>query len=234
MRIQIELQNSYEHHRFVIANYNFPCEKQGSGQGRGCKPELIFFKTTVLRRRTQVWHSKLQFSREEKGSGQGRSAKPKHLFFETTVLLWKNIGLILQTTVFPRENIGLALQTTVFSTKNKVLATVGVAGLNIVLSKLQFYKGKHRFDIANCSFPKEKQGSGQGRGGCPKQVFQNYSFAKEKHRFSAKVNPLLRKNIGFQQRLTLSLTLSGLRKPISEVKGHFCLQGFKIYIEKRG
>ena len=136
MRIQIGLQNSYEHHRFVIANCNCPCEKQGCGQGRGCRPKLIFFKTTVLRRRTYVWHSKLQFSREKKGSGLGRGARPKHLFFETTVLLWKNIGLILQTTVFQKENIGLALQTTVFSTKNNVLATVGVAGLNIVLSKL--------------------------------------------------------------------------------------------------
>ena len=53
------------------------------------------------------------------------------------------------------------------------------------------------------------------------RFFQNYSFAKEKHWFSAKVNPLLRKNIGFQQRLTLSLTLSGLRKPISEMKFRF-------------
>ena len=49
-----------------------------------------------------------------------------------------------------------------------------------------------------------------------------------------KTTVLLRKNIGFQQRLTLSLTLSGLRKPISASKVPVCLLGFKIYIEKRG
>ena len=61
----------------------------------------------------------------------GRGGRLQQFLFKTTVLLRKNIGLGLQTTVFLR--------------KNKVLARVGVAGLNIFLQNHSFAKETYKF-----------------------------------------------------------------------------------------
>ena len=66
----------------------------------------------------RTFEAKSNFVEKKQCSGWGRGDKAKHILFKTKVSTM--------------ENLGVGLQTAVFLTKNKVLARVGVAGMNVI------------------------------------------------------------------------------------------------------